>query len=202
MTSATALSGGSTVRSAAAAAAAAAEIAGELGSSIDQLGGYGDLDKARAVLDAPLEVLEALWQKVDDLAKHGKIQPELRRSILRVAAQVDPGLVEQLKHELDEATPSAVLEAHEAELVADRLTLGAFPVLGRLTAPSIGAWLREDPRRLRGMLGEASRFGADDRRVVESVLQLAKDAGIDLTLAGDVVSHALMDARRPEAVAR
>jgi hypothetical protein len=34
------------------------------------------------------------------------------------------------------------------------------------------------------------------------VLQLAKDVGIDLKLAGDVVSHALMDARQPQAVAR
>jgi hypothetical protein len=80
--------------------------------------------------------------------------------------------------------------------------MGGFPTAGKLAAPSIEAWLREDPSRLRGVLGEASRFCKDDRRVVEGVLQLAKDAGIDLKLAGDVVRHALMDARQPQAMAQ
>jgi hypothetical protein len=103
---------------------------------------------------------------------------------------------------MDEAVPSAVLEAHQDELIPDRPTLGAFPTPGKLTAPSIEAWLLEDPRRLRGVLLESCRFSKNDRLVVESVLQLAKDVGIDLRLARDVVSHALMDARRPEEVAR
>lgn len=176
-------------------------VAEELGVVVDHKG-YADLAQARAILDAPPAVLEALWQKVTDLAKHRRIDPGLRSDILRVAEQVDPDLVEQLKHEMDEAVPSAVLEAHQDELIPDRLTLGAFPMAGKLPAPSIEEWLREDPRRLRGVLIEASRFCRDDRQLVESTLQLAKDVGIDLKLAADVVSHALMDARQPQAVAR
>jgi hypothetical protein len=177
-------------------------IADQLGATVEQFGRYGDLDRARAVLDADPDVLARLWEKVDALAKHRKFDPELRADILKVAGRIDPDLVEQLKRELDEAVPAVVLEAHAHELIEDRLTLGAFPTAGKLTAPSIEEWLRQDPRRLRGVLIEACRFCRDDRRVVESVLQLAKDVGIDLKLAGDVVGHALMDARQPRAVAR
>lgn len=177
------------------------EIAGRLGATVDQLGRYGDLDQARAVLDAPLEVLEKLWAKVEALAAHRRIDPELRRDILRIAGRIDPDLVEQLERELDEATPTAVLGGHP-ELIEDRATLAAFPRRDAIEAPTVDEWLREDPRRLRGVLIEACRFCKDDRRVVEGTLQLAKDVGIDLKLAADVVSHALMDARQPQAVAR
>jgi hypothetical protein len=177
-------------------------IADQLGATVDQLGRYGDLDQARSVLDGPPGPLEALWAKINELARHRKIQPELRRDILRVAEKVAPDLVAQLKHEMDEAVPSAVLAAHQDELIPDRLSLGAFPTADKLAAPSIEAWLREDPTRLRGVLGEASRFCSDDMLVVEGVLQLAKDAGIDLKLAGDVVRHALMDARQHQGVAQ
>jgi hypothetical protein len=178
------------------------EIAGDLGATVDQLGRYGDLDQARAVLDGPPGPLEALWQKVNELAEHRKVQPQLRCDILRVAEKVDPDLVAPIKKELDEAVPSAVLEAHQDELIPDKPTLGAFPTPDRLTAPSIEAWLLEDPRRLRGVLLESCRFSKDDRLVVQAVLQLAENVGIDLKLARDVVSHALMDARRCEEVAR
>jgi hypothetical protein len=162
----------------------------------------GDVDQARALLDAEPDVLAQLWAAVDGLARHRKVDPELRADILRVAAKVDPALAEQISRDLDEASPAAVLEAHASELIEDQPTLGAFPSSDRLTATSIEAWLREDPLRLRGVLLEACRFCQDDRLVVESTLQLAKDVGIDLHLAADVVSHALMDARQPQAVAR
>ena len=177
-------------------------VADHLGATVDQFGRYGDVDQARAVLDAPPEVLERLWQTVSALAAHRKVDSGLRRDLLRVAAKVDPDLVPQLKRELDEFAPALVLEAHASELIPDRLTLGAFPTADKLAAPSIEAWLRAAPPRLRGVLGEASRFCNDDTLVVEGVLQLAKDAGIDLKLAGDVVRHALMDARQPQGVAQ
>ncbi len=180
------------------------EIAADLGAAVDQLASV-DLDRARVMLDAPGEYLEKLWARVNDLAEHRKIQPELRAGILRVAEQIDPALAEQLRHELDEATSAAVLEAHQDELIPDRPTLGAFPTSDRLTAPSIEDWLREDPTRLRGVTFEVARFTKDDRAVATSVLTLANALEIDLKLAGDVVAHALIDvhaARDHEGVAR
>jgi hypothetical protein len=130
------------------------EIAADLGVVVEQFGRYGDLYQERTILDAPPGVLEALWQKVNDLAKHRKIQPELRRSILRVAAQVDPTLAEQISRELDEAVPGAVIEAHQDELIPNKPTLGAFPSPAKLEGASLEGWLREDPRRLRGVVFE------------------------------------------------
>ena len=173
------------------------EIADELGGTVDHLSRYSDIDQARTILDGPPGPLEALWAKINELAEHRKIQPEVRRDILRVAEKVAPELVAQLKHEMDEAVPSAVLEAHQDELVPDRPTLGAFPRRDTLDAPTVEDWLREDPRRLRGVVFETARFSADDQRVVESVLGLAHSLGIDLKLAADIVGHALRDARHP-----
>jgi hypothetical protein len=80
--------------------------------------------------------------------------------------------------------------------------LGAFPRRDTIEALTAGEWLKEDPRRLRGVLFEACRFSKDDRAVVEGVLQLAENVGIDLRLAGDIVGAALRDARHPQAVAQ
>jgi hypothetical protein len=162
-----------------------------------------DLDQARALLDSPPDVLARLWQKVDALAKHRAIDPELRRDILRVANRIAPELAEEIEGELDIATPAAVLEAHP-ELIVDRPALGAFPSADNITAPSIEDWFREDPRRLRAYVLEAYRFGSDEKIVVQSVLEFAYKLGIDLALAKDIVTHALIDARarHDEAVAR
>jgi hypothetical protein len=173
------------------------EIADELGGTVDHLSRYSDLDQARTILDAPPGVLEALWSRVNELAKHRRIDPQLRSDLLRVAEQIDPDLVPRLKLELDIATPAAVLEAHASELIANQVTLGAFPVSTRLEGATVEDWLREDPRRLRGVVFETARFSADDQRVVESVLGLAHSLGIDLKLAADIVGHALRDARHP-----
>jgi hypothetical protein len=162
----------------------------------------GDIDQARALLEGAPDVLAKLWLKVDELWRHRRIDPELRRDILRVAAKIAPALVGQLEDELDEAVPAAVLEAHWRELIPDRPTLGAIPGPGRLTAPSIEDWLREDPRRLRGVVLEAARFCADDRRVVEGALSLAFELEINLSLAGDIVGQALIDARHERTVAK
>ncbi|MGD0944279.1 MAG: hypothetical protein ABR972_08405 [Acidimicrobiales bacterium] len=160
-----------------------------------------DLDQARALLDADPDVLCRLWQKVDALAKHRKLDPELRGNILRVAEKVEPTLVEQLKIELDEATPAAVLEAHP-ELIEDRPALGAFPRRDSIEAPTVDEWIREDSRRLRGVVFEACRFCKDDRRVAEGALGLAETLGLDLHLAADIVGYALRDARYPQAAIR
>jgi hypothetical protein len=147
-------------------------------------------------------VLEALWAKINELAEHRKIQPELRRDLLRVAAKVDPDLVPQLKRELDEVVPSAVLEAHQDELIPDRPAFGAFPRRDTIEAPTVDEWLKEDPIRLRGVVLEVARFCKDDRRVVESVLALAERLGIDPRLAGDIIGPALRDVRHPWAAAQ
>ena len=130
-------------------------------------------------------------------ARHRKIQPELRRDLLRVAERVDPDLAERLKDELDEAVPAAVLEAHWRELVPDRAALGAFPRRDCIEAPTASELLTEDPLRLRNVTLEVARFTKDDRLVAESVLSLAEQLGIDPELAVDVVTHGLMDAARP-----
>ncbi len=165
---------------------------------------HTDIDQARAILDSDPDILERLWQKVDDLAKHRRIDPELRADILRVAEQIDPALAEQLERELDLAAPAVVLAAHEDELVPNRPTVGAFPPADNITAPSIEDWFREDPTRLRGLVLEASRFTTDEKLVVEGVLELAFRIGIDRQLAVDVTTHALIDSRtrRSEAVAK
>jgi hypothetical protein len=175
-------------------------IADQLGEVVDRLGTSAGLDQARAVLDAPPEVLERLWQTVSALAAHRKVDPELRRDLLRVAAKVAPNLVPQIKKELDEAVPSAVLEAHQDQLVLDRPSLGAFPRRDTLEAPTVDEWLKEDPRRLRGVVLEVARFCGDDRLVVESVLGLAETLGVDGHLAADIIGYALRDARHPQAV--
>jgi hypothetical protein len=162
----------------------------------------GDIEQARALLDAGPDVLAQLWLKVDALAKHRKVDPELRGAILNMAAKIDPSLVAQTERELDEAVPAAVLEAHQAELVEDRPALGAFPRRDTLNTPTADEWLREDPRRLRGVALEAGRFCCDNRSVAQGVLQLAENLGIDLQLAGDIVAQALIDSRHHSAVAK
>jgi hypothetical protein len=147
-------------------------------------------------------VLARLFEKVDALARHRKIDPDLRAAIVRVAEGVDPNLAGQLARELDEATPAAVLAGHAGELIEDRPSLGAFPARDKPSDFSIENWLREDPRRLRGVTLEVCRFTNDNRVVVEGVLQLAEAIGIELRLAGDIIGSALREARHPEAVAR
>ena len=166
----------------------------------DEIKAHDDLALARALL-APGEhdLMQRVWERVNVLAEHRKIDPELRRRILRVAEKVAPTLVEQLKLELDTATPRVVLEAHASELIPDRPALGAFPAADKLTAPSIDAWIIEDPTRLRGVVVEVARFCKDDRRVVESVLVLADQLGIDQRLAGSIIGPALRDVRHPKA---
>jgi hypothetical protein len=161
-----------------------------------------DLDQARAVLAGPPEILARLWETVDELWRHRQIDPELRRDILRVAAKVGPDLVAQLEDELDEVVPAAVLEAHAHELIPNRAALGAFPRRDSIEAPTASEWLTEDPLRLRNVTLEIARFSKDDRLVAESVLGLAELLGIDPDLAVDVVTHGLIDARHPAAVAR
>ncbi len=172
-----------------------------LGSS-DQGQNTSDLDQARALLASPPDVLARIFEIVDALARHRKIDPELRVDILRVAEHVAPGLVEQLEEELDIATPGVVLEAHWHELIEDRPALAAFPRADNITAPSIEDWFREDPRRLRGLVFEAYRFSTDEKLIVAGVLELAFRIGIDRQLAVDITTHALIDARHHEAVAR
>jgi len=162
----------------------------------------GDVDQARALLAAPPEVLEQLWQKVDALAQHRKVDPELRKDILRVAKRVCPALGAQLEREFDVAVPAAVLEAHQHELIENRPALGAFPRRDTIEAPTAAEWLTEDPRRLRGVVFEIARFTKDDRLVAESAVKLADTLGIELHLAGDIIAAALRDARHPQAVAQ
>ncbi len=162
-----------------------------------------DLTRARTLLDGQhLDAIETLWRQVDALWRHRRIDPELRADILRVATRIAPELVEQIEVELDIATPAVVLEAHFNELIEDRPTLGAFPTQNTLEAPSVEEWLKADPTRLRGVVLEMCRFTRNDRQVVTAVITLAERLGIALELAKDVVTHALIDARRPEELAK
>lgn len=160
------------------------------------------LEQAQAILGSPPDVLARLWEKVDALARHRKIDPELRRDLMRVAEKVYPTLAEQIMLELDVATPAAVLEAHEHELIEDRPSLGAFPRRDSPEAPTAAEWLREDARRLRRVTLEVARFTTDDRLVAESVLSLAETLELEFDLAVDIIASALRDARHPLAVAR
>ena len=170
---------------------------------VSTTGEENSTDHARALLDDPdPNAIARLWEQVEDIWRHRKIDPGLRSDILRVAAKIDPTLGAQLEREMDKAVPSAVLAAHQAELIPDRPALGAFPRSDKLAATSIDAWLVEDPLRLRGVVIEACRFCRDDRLVVTAVMQLAEQLGIDLELAKGVVCHALIDARRPQAAAK
>jgi hypothetical protein len=163
---------------------------------------HDDLDQARALLDGPPEGVEKLWSKVNDLAQHRRIDPELRRDLLRVAERVAPGLVGQITLELDYAVPAAVLEAHQDELIENRRSLGAFPRRESLEAPTPEEWIVADPRRLRALTFEIARFTTDDQRIAEPVLTLAEALGIDQRLAIDVTAAALRDVHRLAAVAR
>ena len=161
-------------------------------------------DQARAILDRGPSAVERLWQEVVGIWQTRNVDPKLRAAVIHLAQEVDPALAEQIKHELDEAVPAAVLEAHWRELIPDKPALGAFPRQVTTEAPTLDEWLRVDPRRLRGIVLEACRFSRDERRVVEGVLELAHRLGIDLALASDIVTHALIDARARDnqAVAR
>jgi hypothetical protein len=140
------------------------------------------LDAARALLAAP-SAIEALWARVNDLNEHRKLDPELRKALLRLAEKIS-------------------LAGHFTELVEDKPAMGAFPRRDSMEAPTVEEWLREDPRRLRGVTLEIARFSSDDRVVAEAVLSLAEAVGIDQRLAIDVTAHALRDARQHRAVAR
>jgi hypothetical protein len=97
--------------------------------------------------------------------------------------------------------PAVVLAAHEDELVPNTVALGAFPSPDNMSAPSIEAWFCEDPRRLRGLALEVSRFTGDNKVIATSVLEFASAVGIDLAVARDILIHVLLDIRH-EAVAR
>ncbi len=159
--------------------------------------------EARALLDSEPDVLCRLWEKVDDLWRHRRVDAGLRADILRVAAKVSPELVERLEQELDVATPAAVLEAYEHELIEDRPTIGAFPRPEMvLEVPGPGEWTASDPRRLRAIVFEVALFCKDDQRVAESVLGLAQMLGINLELAAGIVGHALLDVHHSQAAVR
>jgi hypothetical protein len=160
-----------------------------------------DRDLARQLLAAEPDVLARLWEKVNALAEHRRIDRGLRDDLLRVAGRLDPALATQLERELDEFLPAVVLAAHADELIEDR-PLGAFPRRDSVEAPTVEEWLIEDPRRLRGVVREVARFCTDDRRVVESVLALAESLGIDPRVAGDIIGPALRDVRHPWAAAQ
>jgi hypothetical protein len=168
-----------------------------------ELKARSDLALAQQLLAADPDVFTRVWERVDALARHRKVDPELRAAILRVAEKVAPDLVGQLKEELDLVVPAAVLEAHAHELIPDVPAVGAF--LSAATpeaAVGPGEWVAGDPERLRGIVFEVCRFCKNNQQVAESVLELAQSLGIDLELAAGIVGHALLDARHPQAVAK
>ena len=64
-------------------------------------------DQARALLDDPdPNAVARLWEQLEDIWKHRKIDPQLRADILRVAGRIAPALVEQLEREMDKVVPA------------------------------------------------------------------------------------------------
>lgn len=146
------------------------------------------------------QVLE-LWSRVEKAKATRDADPELRTAILKRCGQLnDRDLGATIRKELDEASPAVVLEAHFAELVPNRPALGAFrgawPRRARLDTPSADEWLKEDPRRLAGVVVEMRRFSSDLPKIVQSVLDLADSLSIEADLADRIVTGALRDARR------
>jgi hypothetical protein len=152
-------------------------------------------------LDDPSDV-DRVWHVVAERHRARHADPELRASIVRrlaeLAGRITPAAAAEIRAALDELLPAVVLDAHRDVLIDNRPALGAFPRARFRPSRSSEDWLREDPRRLAGLLQEALRFGHDVRRTVESVVDLAERLGI----AEDVYLPILREAARQVPVRR
>ncbi len=152
-----------------------------------------------------VEDLEAIVAAVGRLREHQAIDPNLRRDILRrtdeavLCGRITVAQAEQIRAELDEAVPAAVLEAHWKRLTPTRLltqpALGsyrrAFPRRERVVDQTPSEWIAQDPERLRGVVAEAARFCNDWKRIVETATVVADSAGIPEELADPIIADAV-----------
>lgn len=142
-----------------------------------------------------------LWARVERDKATREADPELREAILRCCgALADRERAATIRAELDQAHPAIVLEANWRVLIGNRPALGsftgAFPRRDREVIPTANEWLKDDPRRLAGVVAEMRRFTSDLPKIVQSALDLADSAGIDEQLADRVICAALRDRRQ------
>ena len=121
---------------------------------------------AARLLELPADALLRVVGRAEQLREHRAVDGGLRADVLRAldravaAGRISAAGAASVRDELDEATPSAVLEAHAAELIEDR-PLGAFPRAREgVEPPDLDAWLASDPRRLGRIVAEAARSGS------------------------------------------
>ena len=81
--------------------------------------------------------------------------------------------------------------AFDRLVYAPRPALGAFPRRDTPDAPSVDQWLRDDPRRLAGVIVEAARFTDDLKCIVVGVTNLADRVGIDEEEADKIIAAAI-----------
>ncbi|MHB1782391.1 MAG: hypothetical protein ACYCTE_06810 [Acidimicrobiales bacterium] len=70
--------------------------------------------------------LVRLWSEIDRVARHRRIDPKLRESVIRAALQLDADAAAQIVAELDQATPPAVLAANWQVLIPNRPAIGHY----------------------------------------------------------------------------
>lgn len=96
---------------------------------VDENNGTDDVSRA-TTLDlgnlSPDELL-GLWERVERVKRARSVDPELREAILsRVEQLGDRILALDIRAELDEFAPAAVLSEYWRELVPNRPVLGSF----------------------------------------------------------------------------
>jgi hypothetical protein len=100
--------------------------------------------------------------------------------------------VEAVEANADPATTAAF---YERRLVIDRPALGAFPPRNGAEAYTVATWYRQKPGRLAGFVVEASRFGLDERLVLERVAEYAASLGIVDHVAEAAITEGLRQVR-------
>ena len=148
------------------------------------------LDLANLSPDAILR----LWEATRRVHAARASDPRLRADILRRCQQLEDGdLAATIRAELDETHPGVVLEAHWRELIPNRPALGAFPRHELIATGSPDQWIKDDPRRLTGVVHEMARFTENLKEIAQGALDLADRLGIDEQEADRIVCAAFRD---------
>lgn len=151
--------------------------------------------------DPDTSALERLDSELRRRRAVRSLDPSLRADVLRATDEaVDDGRLDtteadQIRQQLDQMHPAVVLEQWGRKLIKDRPALGAFPSRNIVKAPSPDEWIRQDPRRLAGIVLEAARFGSDLKAIAVAVLELADGLGIEEATADEIVAAAFHNLR-------
>jgi hypothetical protein len=152
------------------------------------------------------EVLDDLWAKAETLRQVDWISEaqvlaeiaSLFSAQLRAGSERDSfrRWVEAVEANADPATLAAL---YERRLVIDRPALGAFPRRNGAEAYTVAGWYRQKPGRLAGFVVEASRFGLDERLVLEKVAEYAASLEIADHVAEAAIAEGLRQVRTTRA---